>query len=391
MSVLLVNGKSAIEATIVMPLTGAWWAEVALDDRDPPNAGDAVSLEAEGQTWKGSVFRAGQARGTTLLRVVGGAGGLRKVLPPKFYTSTALRTPLQDALREAGERLASSTSSADTSTEPPFWTRLEGSTAEALRQLAQHAGANWRVLADGTVWFGKEKWRAVSMDVEALDEDPQAGRLVMWMEKPTLVPGVSLNGKHVAKVEHRIGERIRTNVWFDDASDPDDLATALESIVRSETSHVDYHAPYAAKVLSQNADGTLELELDDPRLPGMSKVPVRYGLAAGKTKLKAGGRGIVLFENGSPACPCLGFWESADVDTTSFTADNIKLGSDTADKALALAEKVNSELSSIMNYLSGTLASHTHPVTGSATGPSANLSPTPSHTDVGSTVVKAKG
>jgi hypothetical protein len=81
---------------------------------------------------------------------------------------------------------------------------------------------------------------------------------------------------------------------------------------------VDFFAQYAATVIAQNADGTLELQPDDPRLPGLSGVPIRYGVPGLAAKVAPASRVLVGFEAGSPAHPIATVWESASIISLTF-------------------------------------------------------------------------
>jgi hypothetical protein len=81
------------------------------------------------------------------------------------------------------------------------------------------------------------------------------------------------------------------------------LVASLFALVRSALTRIDFLALYSAKVVLQNADGTLELQPDDERVPGASKVPFRYGVPGVRAKIKPGARVLLGWENGNPASP----------------------------------------------------------------------------------------
>jgi hypothetical protein len=111
-------------------------------------------------------------------------------------------------------------------------------------------------------------------------------------------------------------------VWFEGESgsgEGDRLTRSVGAIVRHLTAHIDYFALYPAKLVSQNDDGTLELKPDDSRLPGLSKVPIRYGIPGVTVKVASGARVLVGFEGGDPAAPVATLWESGSV--TELTID----------------------------------------------------------------------
>jgi len=194
---------------------------------------------------------------------------------------------------------------------------IEQKAGEALRQLAEELEAVWRVLPDGEIWIGQESWPEVSPERDLISEDPRGEFAEFGTDSPTLLPGTVLDGKRVSVVEHRIEpESVRTLVWYESeeaADDGDQMTRAISAIVQGLTAHVDYYALYPAKVVSQNDDGTLELRPDDTRLPGLSKIPIRYGIPGLTAKVAAGARILLGFEGGNPHSPIATLWESASV------------------------------------------------------------------------------
>lgn len=103
----------------------------------------------------------------------------------------------------------------------------------------------------------------------------------------------------------------------------DRLKAALEAFVRQATARTDYLGIFGARVLSQNADGTLELKPDDARLPGLSRVPFRYGVPGVTATVAAGTRVGVEFEAGNPARPVVTLWELGSVTKLEVDASSI--------------------------------------------------------------------
>ena len=102
------------------------------------------------------------------------------------------------------------------------------------------------------------------------------------------------------------------------ASDYDRIKSGLVAIIRRTVGafivqRVDFLAAYQCKVVTQNGDGTLELQPDDVRLPGYSKVPIRYGVPGVSATVAAGARVLLEFAGGDPQKPIATVWESASV------------------------------------------------------------------------------
>lgn len=107
----------------------------------------------------------------------------------------------------------------------------------------------------------------------------------------------------------------------------DRLKASLDAVVQLMQRRVDYFALYPAKVLANNSDGTLELQPDDVRLPGLSRVPMRLGLPGVTVKVAPGSRVLLGFEAGSPSRPVATIWESSGLlEVTISAAAKVQLG-----------------------------------------------------------------
>jgi len=155
----------------------------------------------------------------------------------------------------------------------------------------------------------------------------------------------------------------------------DALKESFAAVVKALTP-VDYFAYYPAKVVKQNADDlTLDVQPDDTRIPGMERVPIRFGTPQTTAKVQAGARVLVGFAGGNPKLPIATVWESA-------TLIELNFGSTT--DFVALAQKVLTQL----NNMATTFNGHTHvlttstiiatvamPGTGTAAAPISQMSP----------------
>lgn len=71
---------------------------------------------------------------------------------------------------------------------------------------------------------------------------------------------------------------------------------------------LEYLAAYDATVVAQNADGSLELRLEDPAMPGLSSVPIWLGLPGIRVEVQKGAPVKVGFTGGDPSKPYAGLW-----------------------------------------------------------------------------------
>lgn len=91
-------------------------------------------------------------------------------------------------------------------------------------------------------------------------------------------------------------------------SEASKLIATITAIVRAALTRVDLFALYGCKVIGQNGDGSLELQPDDPRIPGASQVPIRYGIPGVRVEVAAGSRVMLGWENGDPMVPFAALW-----------------------------------------------------------------------------------
>lgn len=80
---------------------------------------------------------------------------------------------------------------------------------------------------------------------------------------------------------------------------------------------LDYLALYPARVVSQAANGRLDLVPEDARLDPCAGIPLRYGLPGVTATVPAGGRVLLGFEHGDPGRPYAALWESGEVTALS--------------------------------------------------------------------------
>ena len=252
--------------------------------------------------------------------MVGGNGGLSKTIPGKSYTGSGVKVGavLRDILHACGEDLSDLSDGPTLEQVLPRWHVSSGPANEALTDLATAAGASWRVLRDGTVWFGVELWPEVSPDHVLVDEDWSSGALTLAPETADMVPGVVYQGQKIEYVVHQLDEKLRTEVRTDHPR------AALDRYMAGQRRQVDYSREWPCRVVTQNPDYTLQLDPDDAVMKGagLDKVPIRYGMPGMRAKLKPGARCHLAFAAGDPARPFAHNWEPDEnsVESVEFTA-----------------------------------------------------------------------
>jgi hypothetical protein len=152
------------------------------------------------------------------------------------------------------------------------------------------------------------------------------------------------------------------------------LAAFIRSVVGNLIigANVDRLALYPAKVATQNADGTLELQPDDSRLPPYSNVPIRYGVPGVTATVPNGARALLTWAGGDPQKPIVVGWEPGTVLTIVLAGGSAGVG------RVGDAVKVTIPVNALTLAVSGA----------TATGPAAPLDVTGTIT-AGSAKVKA--
>ncbi|MGZ3454445.1 MAG: hypothetical protein ACXVEF_32865 [Polyangiales bacterium] len=196
----------------------------------------------------------------------------------------------------------------------PKWSRRRGTAATSATELATIADASWRFMPNGSFWIGTEGWLEFEFDHQLLREDPADGRIEIASDLPLLRPGTVFRGQRISAVIHTFGpEQVRTEAWIERDSILDRLKGSLVSIIRSVMSEVDYHKPYPARVVLQDPDGSLHLQPDSNKIPGLTGVPIRYGVPGVTARVPAGTRCIVEFENGDSRTPIVTGFEPGTI------------------------------------------------------------------------------
>lgn len=346
-----VNGVAVSCGTVTFPLSGTWHGELEVS-ADSADAVTGAATLAMGSVSLVGFSTPGVSDGKRVtLNIVGGAGGLGTTIAPQHYVGPTRERLLTEALRVGGETL--STASTGISGPVPQWTRTAGIVSDAVRAIADDAGLSWRVVADGSVWVGSETWPTVTVDHVLEDQEPTQSLVTIEVESASVLPGVTFLGSRVTSAVYHVGSTgIRADIYSGTAGD--ELAAMLGTFVDRRLARVDYHAPYVARVLAQNADDTCELRVFDSRIPNMSKVPIRPGLA-GITSLRVatGTDCVVAFEDGKPSRPYVaGFVQAAATSLTIDASALIKLGA-AAESYAALADAVDSRLSELAAAILG--------------------------------------
>jgi hypothetical protein len=338
---ITIDGARVTLCALTIPRVGAWVADLDVDSAEAITG--RVSLVIDGATWSGTVARGGLVAGSWRGRIVGGAGGLAGTLGAVAQRGSTLGTVLADALLSAGETLSGDAH--DLGALANLWHRIAAPASTAVADVARAAGYSWRTLADGSVWLGADTWATYTPTgaVDVIDEQPEAGRLVLAGDTLGIVPGVTLalpgrDPVRVGQVEHRATPSdLRTVILADGATG---LGGVVDAVIRRALRRVDYVALYPARVVSQSAAGLLDLVPDDARVPPCSGVPIRYGLPGVTAVVPVGERVTLTYEGGDPSKPVATLWTAGTMTSAAVNASTrqaARTDDTTADGTLAFS------------------------------------------------------
>ncbi len=299
-----------------MPERGAWLAHLDFGAISAPTGAASLRITTEDgglDIFDGTIRRSAIAAGSERVSVtlVGGAGRLVEVLEPREHAQGSAPVPAglvaRSIVDSAGERLADGVEDALDAVMLPRWTRIAMPAYLAIDVLAWALGMGWRVLADGSIWVGFETWPAVDASGLAPNGDPRDGSVMYAPEGAPLRPGTTIDGARATLLDYTITPgRSRVRVGAQLPGDPPHVPDLSL-----------YRGSYAGEVKAQNAEGGLDIVVDDPRLPQLLAVPLRIGIPGAKATVPAGARVRVAFEGADPR----GAYASAlDVDSGASAA-----------------------------------------------------------------------
>jgi hypothetical protein len=313
------RGVQLLSADVTMKTKGPWTAWVEIDEPpmdeveqkefEPPTG--PFVFEIDGVEYRGTVEpdATGNYKGTVRLKVIGGAGGFNKLIPTRNYAGglTKVKTILDDILRDCGESISNEIDNNLLNRRLPAWHRYEDTGTSCMDILCSKLKCEWRVLRDGTVWIGTDEYPEVEPAGTLLNTSHSEGYSKYSMEYATLVPGIIVSEKKVEQVSYKLTKSGLHAELF---------ASSTQSLLSSISERVDkknaYTKKYRCKVVRQNGDGTVDVEIDDEHMKGrgVAKCAVRTGFPGSFIKVAAGARCQISWDDGDPSLPYVDAWEA---------------------------------------------------------------------------------
>ena len=203
MSLATLNGAAVAGARVQISAWGAWWADVGLPD-EVVLSGKATLVIAD-VTLQGTIISGGVANGAAGYRIVGGAGGWGKTIPPRSYPNDAgvkIANVIRDAAQAAGETIGDLPSTRLGAN----FVRPEGPASRVLHAVVPRA---WYIDLDGVTRFGARPTQAYTGSAARTHVDPRGAIVELATETLAgLVPGVTIDGSAPATdVEYLLDEK----------------------------------------------------------------------------------------------------------------------------------------------------------------------------------------
>lgn len=368
------GNAAVIEGLITVPIQGAWYAEVQVDEDEAPVAGAYVTLDASGTDYIGTVRDVSVYGGRASAKIVGGAGALKSELLPRAYQNVTFGIPLTDISALSGEGIDEATTAALSAISAPYWIIQKQEAQRAIQAIADFLSLRWRVLRSGKIQIALALDTEYTGAYEVLESDDTRGYRLLAVETCDAEPGQTIDGITAEQLVYRIGDGGQ-RLTVTSSSTGGALAAAagpIRDMARMATT-------WRARVAKTNADGTVDVIADDKRIRGngYKRIPLYTGFP-GSVTVPDGSEVLLLFGDGTGAYPIGALFAGSGASSISLGA-----GTDFA----ALAGLVLAELQSIKTAFD----SHTH--TGVSTGGGVSgtpVLPMPAPSSVAASVTKVE-
>lgn len=368
---ITVNGVEILNGTILLGLTGAWTTlNLVLNTGDLSGFQDGASVaitDDSGLTFNGTVIpgRSGLFIDTLHVDIVGGKNGMSKTPTPKQFNNSFLRDIIKSLTADSGETVSSTVDQGLLGTFVGTWTVFADTVASALEQILEfiNPNMNWRILVDGTLWFGVETYPAFTQnDADIMEQLPSQQMTKLGIASLSIPVGVTLSNAvqtigTVSQIQYQIepAGKLRAIVWNTIQQNERSIMAAVRDYVVRYTDNIKrFSSVYLGNVVSQTADWTqVDIQATDNTVPSMSGIK----LLSGQYESVVGMQVLYGWFGGNPSKPFA-----------------ISFVNNSAAEALAKASAVSSNLTAI----SSAFNAHFHLVSGTQTGAPDGYSYTPS-------------
>lgn len=316
-----VNDLPVVGGSLLIPLVGAWTADVALAGQDPLDPGPATFVIGN-LTLQGTVYRSSVYGGQTHARLVGGAGGWRLPAPAQGYgnpNGIQLSTVLGDVAAATGESIviAADVNIGTAYARVAFPASVASDVLWGL--VGQGYIPSWRVDIDGITRTDPWPATVISTPFTVTDQHPAEGLVEVATEDyASWLPGCVFTAPQLAGsftsagVLYRwVGGAMRFDVLTAAPGTGDRVLGPVQALVDQRTAPLRFFGRYEY-VISNPKPTTIDGTPVDTALglPDLCGVPIQSDALASYVP-PDGGRAHVMFLDGQPTKPvCV--WTQAD-------------------------------------------------------------------------------
>jgi hypothetical protein len=247
---------------------GTWVADLVF-----PEASTGVFETGTGETWTGTVLSQVDDTSSWHATIVGGKGGLSKVLKDRWYQGGGTgNTIAKDILTEAGE-VAGEMS---LPVRAPQYFRQTGKAGEQLDNICDLLKGNWWIDRAGLLFCASARPATVIDTKERVQISEDTNSVVLSTEVTAgIEPGCTWNGKLIRHVRWVLSDKTYA-----------ELSYLPLFVARDQRQGLDYSTTHKAVVKSQSAvNGKLTVTVDGrytlTEVPWLGGVPAKVTLESG--------------------------------------------------------------------------------------------------------------
>lgn len=310
MNKYILNDKyPIISGTLQLVSEGIWVGSLVVDTIDELDTSDlGITMTWIDTTeFVGTIIDSTIVGGQTRLTIVGGTGRLSQVIEQKQYQSVTLETVLKDIATVTGHTLSSTIDKAFINVVLPNWVRITGQASQSIEAALAPFNGIWQILPDGTLWVGTDNYPELLTTITVLDRNPDEGYWTIYNDETLIRPPFTLEENKINQVTYELTEDgVAIYIIFNNIKDN------IYAISSQQVQNA-YNGIYRCRIVAQNTDGTLELQMD-PAIElfknGLSKVPYCPPMPNTKITVGYGTYAVLAFLNGDPRYPRIIAWDS---------------------------------------------------------------------------------
>lgn len=326
---ITIGDKRIVSGRVTIPLFGTWSADVALAEPDKVTGSSSFVMADLTMKCFARPARAGVYAGKAANRIVGGNGGLNKIIAPKGYSHSAgvkLGSLLQDAAKAAGESIIVEKDKVIGAA----WARKRCRASSVLRMLID---GKWWMDEAGVMQTKARPSTKITTPFQVIDYKPNLALIEVatesfknWMPGRTFEFATLPSVQTISSVSFIIADgKIRTLVTTSDTQESR-LIQDIRSIVRDEMFRAEFGAPieYEITKAAENLISAKPTAGKDSPWPALADIKLAPGLFGESVTPTVGAKCRIVFLDSDPSLyRCIGI-DGLSQKTTFASSGNIE-------------------------------------------------------------------